>query len=98
MINVSSFSVLSDKSWNVVYEVHFIPFRMNSWHILNFEKFWNGCRSVLGRDTQIRVAPIFGEQLWLGAPRRSSPFPKWSTMLYEFSETHPLFFSGFLSL
>ena len=84
MINVSSSIVLSDKAWNVDYKVHFSPFRMTFWHILNSERFGTCCKHVLGCVTRSRVAPIFGKQPCWGAPRRKLSFLMWFMVLSEF--------------
>ena len=43
------------------------------------------------QDAQLRVAPFYGEQPWMSAPRRSSLFPRWSMMTVVF-ETRRLLF------
>jgi len=37
--------------------------------------------NVPGSDIHPRVAPFYGEQPWMGAPRRSLPFSEWSMMM-----------------
>ena len=54
---------------------------MKSWHVLRSEAHGNGCRNVPDSDVHPRVTPLYGEQPWMGAPKRISPFSEWSTMI-----------------
>ena len=53
---------------------------MKCWHVLSLKRYGNGCRVVPGSDANLSVAPFYGEQPWMCAPRRHSRFPKWSRM------------------
>ena len=83
---------------------------MKSWRVLSSERYGNGYRNVLGSDNHLRIAPFYGEQPWsdnhlraapfydeqpwMGAPKRSSLFPKWPMMIVV-SETQRLSFMDF---
>ena len=60
--------------------VLFMLCRMKCWHVLSLKRYGNGCRVVPGSDANLSVAPFYGEQPWMCAPRRHSRFPKWSRM------------------